>query len=285
MGRAAYEASAAARAVFAQADAALDYPLSTLCFDGPADELRQTRRQQPAILTCSLALLAAHDERETPFEIAAVTGHSLGLFTALVVAGALAADEALRLVALRGELMQRASDERPGGMAAVLGLSDDDVEDICAAISGSGDLVVPANYNAPGQVVISGTAEGLARAAEGLKERGARKIMPLAVAGPFHSPLMRAAADALRPALMAASIRQPLYPVVANTAPWALCDAEAIRAELLAQLLAPVRWTDAVRYMASSGTSSFVDCGPSATLAGLVKRIVPEMPVLRLDEG
>ncbi len=274
MGAVVYAASPAARRVFDEADETLGYALSRLCFEGPAEELRQTHRQQPAILACSLALLAAHDEREGPFQAAVVTGHSLGLYTALVAAGALPLGEALRLVALRGELMQRAAEARQGGMAAVLGLDDAVVEDACAAASQGVDLVVAANFNAPGQVVISGAAAALERAIACLKERGARKVVPLPVAGAFHSPLMAAAAEALAPSLHATRIADPRCPVVSNGAARLLHTGAEIRAELLGQILAPVRWVAAVRAVAAHGVGTIVDCGPSTTLAGLLKRIL-----------
>lgn len=275
MGAKAHAASAAARRVFAEADETLGHPLSRLCFEGSAEDLRQTRWQQPAILTCSLALLAAHDEREGPFALGAVTGHSLGLYTALVAAGSLRFGEALRLVALRGDLMQQAADERPGGMAAVLGLDDAAVAQTCAAVSDGDDVVVAANYNAPGQVVISGARGALDRAIVALKERGARKVVPLPVAGAFHSPLMASAAAAMAPALRAARIADPACTVMSNSTARPLRDAEEIRAELLGQILAPVYWTAAVRAIVADGARPIVDCGPSTTLAGLLKRIAP----------
>lgn len=285
MGRAAFACSAMARDVYARADRALDYPLSRLCFEGPAEELLQTRWQQPAILACSLALLSAHEEREGAFAVSCMTGHSLGLYSALVVAKVLSLEEAICLVARRGELMQRAADECPGGMAAILGLDDATVEQACAAVSEPGDIVVVANYNAPGQVVISGAREALTRAMSALMESGARKIVPLAVAGAFHSPLMRAAAEALAPSLRAATLAPPTAPVIANASARALCDATVIREELLGQITAPVCWTAAMRFIVANGTTTLVDCGPSATLAGLLKRIAPEVTVIRLDGG
>ena len=293
MGRGAYQSSGAARAVFAQAEDALRYSLSRLCFEGPPQDLQQTRWQQPAILACSLALLAAHDEREGPFEVGCVTGHSLGLYSALVAAGSLALGVALRLVASRGELMQRAADERPGGMAAVLGLDDATVEAACAAATQGEDVVVAANYNSPGQVVISGTHGALARAIEEVEKRGARKVVPLPVAGAFHSPLMRGAADAMASALDAAEIGAPACPVIANSTAQPLRTVAEIRHELREQILAPVRWSAAMRFMAAAGATPFVDCGPGAALAGLLKRIlaVGDQPsavsfveVIRLDE-
>ncbi len=284
MGRAAHDSSAAARAVFAQADNALSYPLSALCFAGPEEDLRRTSRQQPAILACSLALLAAHDEHDGPFSpVACATGHSLGFYTALVAAGALTLDAALRLVALRGELMQRAADARPSGMAAVLGLDDATVEAVCAEASRDDDPVAPANYNAPGQVAISGTTAALERATALLKGRGARKVVPLPVAGAFHSPLMRTAAEALAPAVRAATIADAAYPVIANATARPLRMSDEIRAELLGQVLAPVRWTAVIGAIAATGVAQFVDCGPSGTLAALQKRIVPEASIVKLD--
>ena len=285
MGRAAFACSAMARDVFTRADRALDYPLSRLCFEGPAEDLLQTRWQQPAILACSIALLYAHVEREGAFAASCMTGHSLGLYSALVVAEVMSLDAAIGLVARRGELMQQAADECPGGMAAILGLDDAVVEEICVAVSEPGDIVVVANYNAPGQVVISGALEALTRAMSTLKECGARKIVPLAVAGAFHSPLMHAAAEALAPALRAATLAPPTAPVIANASARALCDAAAIREELLGQITAPVCWTAAMRYIIANGTATLVDCGPSATLAGLLTRIAPDVAVIRLDGG
>jgi len=284
MGRAAHASSAAARAVFTQADDALGYLLSALCLEGPEEELRRTSRQQPAILACSLALLAAHDEHDGPFSpVVCATGHSLGFYTALVAAGALTLDAALRLVALRGALMQRAADARPSGMAAVLGLDDATVEAVCAEASRDDDPVAPANYNAPGQVAISGTTAALERATALLKGRGARKVVPLPVAGAFHSPLMRSAAEALAPAVRAATIADAAYPVIANATARPLRTSDEIRAELLGQTLAPVRWTAVIGAIAATGVAEFVDCGPSGTLAALQKRIVPEAAIVKLD--
>ena len=293
MGRGAYQRSGAARAVFAQADDTLRYPLGRLCFEGPPQELQQTRWQQPAIVACSLALLAAHDEREGPFQVGCVTGHSLGLYSALVAAGSLTLDVALRLVALRGDLMQRAADQRPGCMAAVLGLDDATVEAACAAATQGDDVVVAANYNSPGQVVISGARGALARAIDEVKKRGARKVVPLPVGGAFHSPLMRSAAEALASALDAAAIGAPACPVIANATAQPLRTVAEIREELRGQILAPVRWTAAMRSMVATGAAPFVDCGPGTTLASLLKRIgavsnqpsaVSTLEVIRLDE-
>ncbi len=287
MGHSAWARSAAARSIFAQADDALGYALSTLCFEGPDDVLRQTDKQQPAILACSLAILAAHDEEQGPFDAVAATGHSLGLYTALVAASVLDLDVALMLVAARGALMQKSAEARSGGMAAVLGLDDAAVEAACSEASAAApedDPVVPANYNAPGQVVISGGGAALEKATTLLKARGARKVVALAVAGAFHSPLMWDAARELAPLLEEARLREPAYPVYANSRPQAMTGADEVRAELLRQVLAPVRWSYAVAALAATGTvSSYVDCGPSATLAALQKRITPSAAIVTLD--
>lgn len=287
MGHSAWTHSAAARAIFAQADNALGYALSTLCFEGPDEVLRQTDKQQPAILACSLAILAAHDEMHGPFDAVAATGHSLGLYTALVAAGVLDLDEALPLVASRGALMQKGAEARPGGMAAVLGLDDAAVEAVCAEVSAEApedDPVVPANYNAPGQVVISGGSAALQRATILLKVRGARKVVALPVAGAFHSPLMQDAAQELAPLLEEARLREPAYPVYANSRPEAMISSADVRAELLRQVLAPVRWSHAVAALGATGAvSSYIDCGPSTTLAALQKRITPGALIVTLD--
>jgi len=287
MGQSAWTRSAAARAIFAQADDVLGYALSTLCFEGPDDVLRQTDKQQPAILACSLAILAAHDEVHGPFEVVAATGHSLGLYSALVAAGVLDLDVALPLVATRGALMQKGAEARCGGMVAVLGLDDAIVEAVCAeasAAASSHDPVVAANYNAPGQVVISGGDAALEKAIPLLKERGARKVVALAVAGAFHSPLMEGAAQELAPLLQEAPLREPSYPVYANSRPEAMIGAAEMRAELLRQVLAPVRWSHAVSVLAATGAvSAYVDCGPTATLTALQKRITPGATIVTLD--
>ena len=204
-----------------------------------------------------------------------MTGHSLGLYSALVAAGALALDEAVRLVALRGDLMQHAADAAPGGMAAVLGLDDAAVEEVCADGLAGRRRGRRRQLQQPGQVVISGALGALDRAIDALKAHGARKVVHLPVAGPFHSPLMSPAAAALAPAIEAAAIAAPRYPVIANSVTRPLQGVDEIREELLGQILAPVRWTAAMRYMAAHGVGRFVDCGPGATLAGLMKRIVP----------
>ncbi len=287
MGRAAYDRSAAARDAFARADDALGYSLARLLFEGAEEELRRTDRQQPAILACSLAILAAHEELYGPFDAAGATGHSLGLYSALVAAGAFALEEAVRLVARRGLLMQEAADESPSGMCAVLGLDAAVVEEACDAASHDGldieDIVVAANYNAPGQVVISGAHAALDRASALLRERGARKVMPLAVAGAFHSPLMRSASDAMATVLQATAIADAAYPIYTNTTGQAIQGADEIRVELEQQILAPVRWTDALENIAAAGVVCFVDCGPGATLAALVKRTISTATIIKLD--
>jgi [acyl-carrier-protein] S-malonyltransferase len=278
MGRDLYDSSPAARAVFDLADATLGLPLAQLCFEGPEEALTLTENAQPALLTMSVALLAALAgglEAIRPFvarESAAVAGHSLGEYSALVAAGALDFATALRLVRRRGELMAAA---REGGMAAILGLDEAALEQACRLASGAGDEVVIANYNAPGQLVISGAAAAVERASALAKELGAKRVVPLKVSAAFHSPLMRPAAEGLRPAIEQADVAEACVPVVANVTAAPLRQANELRAELIAQVTAPVRWIASVQYLAAAGADTFVEVGPGTVLAGLVKRIAP----------
>ena len=272
MGLASYQRSEPARRVFESADAVLGFRVSQVCFDGPESRLRETRVQQPAIVACSLAIAAAYDSDFDALDVRCSTGHSLGLYSALVRARSLDLEQAVGLVALRGELMQQASDERPGSMAAVLGLGDLDVEQACADASCQDEIVVAANYNAPGQVVISGAIGAVERAIKLLKERGARRVISLAVAGAFHSPLMASAAKSMAAELQSATIADPAFPIVANGRPRMLNHADEIRTELVDQMLAPVRWSGVMRSIATIGVTLLVDCGPGEALAGLASR-------------
>ena len=273
MGRDLTESSAAARLVFDEADDVLGYPLSRLCFSGPADQLQSTEHAQPALLATSIAALAALRECVGSLAPVAVAGHSLGEYTALVAAGALDFATALRLVAERGRLMRAAGDAAPGAMLAVLGLPDEKIAAVRADAARFGAIAV-ANENAPGQTVLSGSREAIAAATRLAKEAGARRAIPLAVSGAFHSPLMRSAADALAPALAAADLRDPRWPVVANTSARILLTAAAVRAELGQQLTGPVLWSAGIRAMAGLGARAFVELGPGSVLAGLVKRTI-----------
>jgi [acyl-carrier-protein] S-malonyltransferase len=281
MGRDLYEASAAARAVFEQADAALGFSLTQLCFEGPEAALTATENAQPALLACSIAALAALREAGYTAEPALVAGHSLGEYSALVAAGALDVATALRLVRRRGELMAEA---HQGGMAAVIGMSEDALEAVCADASESHEPVVIANYNSPGQLVISGATAAIERASALAKARGAKRALPLKVSAAFHSPLMRAAAEGLAPAIAEAAIADARVPVVSNVLASPLSDARQLHAELVAQVTSPVRWIASVQYMAAHGVDSFLEIGPGTVLTGLIKRIEPGAQLVNVGD-
>lgn len=277
MARDLFAASPAARAVFEQADAALDFAVSRLCFEGPEEALTATENAQPALLTASVAALAALAESSDVAAFVAarasfVAGHSLGEYAALVAAGALDFATALRLVRRRGELMAQADQ---GGMAAVIGLDAAALEEACREASSGDELVVVANYNAPGQLVISGASAAVERAGAVARAAGAKRIIPLRVSAAFHSPLMRGTAEGLLPALAAAELRDARVPVLANVTAEPLTAAVALRGELEQQVTAPVRWIASVERMAAAGVETFVEVGPGAVLSGLVRRIAP----------
>ena len=284
MGRDLYAASPAARAIFKQADEALGFSLTRLCFEGADEELMATENAQPALLTVSMATLAAMAESTdvAPFVAARahfVAGHSLGEYTALAAAGALDFVTALRLVRLRGTLMARANQ---GAMAAVIGLDEAQLEAVCRDVSQHCSQVVVANYNSPGQLVISGTTAAVERAGELAREAGARRIIPLRVSAAFHSPLMVGAAAGLSPALVAAEPSSARIPVVANVTAEPIADAGELLRELETQVTAPVRWTASVRRMVAEGVHTFVEIGPGTVLTGLVRRIVPGARVVNV---
>lgn len=258
-----------ARSVFESADAVLGFPLSKLCFEGPEGDLRMTQNTQPAIFTHSIAVLramGAHPERD--FQAAA--GHSLGEYTAYVAAGSLGFEDALRLVRRRGELMFKAGVERPGAMAAILGLEQGALTGILEDVPG---IVVPANLNSPGQVVISGEAAAVADAMERCKLAGAKRAIALEVSGAFHSPLMEGAARGLEEALREIQISPSRVPVFANASAGPVTEPDAIRLSLVQQLLSPVRWEESIRAMLASGLGRFVEVGPGKVLTGLVRNI------------
>lgn len=260
-----------ARSVFDEADETLGFELSTLCWEGPEAELRATENAQPALLTHGVAAARVLVSRGlTP---AAAAGHSLGEFTAHVAAGSLAFADALRLVRVRGEAMARAGGERPGTMAALIGLSEGEVERLCEAARGAGEVLVAANYNSPGQIVISGSIDAVRRVVADAREHGARMAIELQVSGAFHSPLMAPAVDALRDALDEIDIRPAAIPVVANVTGRPTVDPSAIRERLIEQLSGAVRWTDCVLALRDLGARKLVEPGPGHVLTGLVKRI------------
>jgi [acyl-carrier-protein] S-malonyltransferase len=278
MGRDLYDAFPTARAAFDQADHVLGIGLSQLCFEGPVDALNDTWNTQPAILAASVAALRALEERaleerriERPVYVA---GHSMGEFSALVAAGAVSFEDGLKLVRERGRLMKQANERSPGGMAAILGLTRESVEAICAAArEQSGEYVGIANDNCPGQVVISGVASALEQAMEMAKEQGAKRAKRLAVSIAAHSPLMAEAAAEFRRALDETPFRQPNVPLVANATASPLTAPDEIRDALGRQLTSPVRWTESVQWMIAQGVTHFVEVGPKDVLTGLMKRI------------
>jgi [acyl-carrier-protein] S-malonyltransferase len=270
----------AAQAVFAQAEAIVGGSLRALMEAGPEAELGRTVNTQPALFICSMALLAALRDALPGFAPAAYAGHSLGELSALTAAGAMDFADGLRLVATRGRLMEAANESAPGAMAAVLGLDLPAVEAVCQqAIASTGKVVVVANDNCPGQLVISGDAEALEAALGLAKAAGAKRALRLAVSIASHSPLMSAAAADFRQAVQSTSIRLPGAPVYANITAAPLADADAIRAELAGQLTSPVRWTALVQQMLADGITHFVEIGSKDVLSGLIRRIVPEARV------
>lgn len=265
----------AAREVFARADEALGAPLSTICFEGPAEELTLTHNAQPALLTHGAAVWAVVREKLAA-RVQGAAGHSLGEFSAYHAAGALALEDAVRLVRKRGELMYDAGVKAPGAMAAILGELQRPIEEICRDASSAG-VCVPANYNNTEQIVISGEVAAVEAAMEGAKAAGAKRALRLQVSGAFHSPLMAPAATGLAAALSAAAWSAPTIPVWSNVTAAAVTDAATAQALLVRQLTSPVRWVDVIRSMAARfpGTT-FVEMGPGAVLSGLVKRLAPD---------
>ncbi len=290
MGRTLTDQSAAARQVLDEADCVLGFPLSTLCFDGPAEELEDTYNSQPAIFAVSVAALVALKERVAAEGISGgslsptlLAGHSLGEFTALVAAESLSFADALRLVRERGRLMKEAGTERPGGMAAVLGLDDAALKEVVAEAKGD-DVLVIANANCPGQTVISGELAPLERAVDLAKARGAKRVARLAITIASHSPLMAAASERLRALIADVPILTPRVPVVANESGTLMKSVGDIRRELAHHVERPVNWTHTITVMAGAGVSTFVEVGPGQALAGLIKRIDRDVTTLRLED-
>lgn len=285
MGQDLYQSYPTAKAIFDQADELLGFSLSRLCFAGPEDELTDTINVQPAILTTSVALLAALQvefagSQQTDAGVGDiggdstfVAGHSLGEYSALVAAGSLSFPDALRLVRERGRLMKDAGEINPGLMAAVLGLEEATVATICAEATAGAGVAVVANDNCPGQTVISGDRSGVEAAMAALTAAGARKIVPLAVSIASHSPLMRPAAEQLRAAIDAAPLSTPIVPLIGNTTAKPLTATNAIRDELAAQLTGSVRWTASMQFLVKAGVTNFIEIGPGDVLTGLMKRI------------
>ena len=280
MGRSLHEASPEARAVLERLDDAMGGALLPLCFDGPDEALRDTRNAQPAIYAVSCAALAAVRAAGMAPDVCA--GHSIGEYAALVAAGVLEPEEGLRLVRVRASAMADAAALRPGAMAAVLGLDPEAVDAACAGTSG---IVGAANLNCPGQVVISGEVDAVAAAADALKAAGAKRVVPLAVSGAFHSPLMADAADTLRACLADAAIAPARIPVVANVTADFESDPAEIAANLVAQVPGRVRWTESVERMVAAGCETFIECGQGTVIAGLVRKIAPSVSVISVGDA
>jgi [acyl-carrier-protein] S-malonyltransferase len=273
MGRELYQSNEKAKVLFDKANEILGFDITKIMFEGTDEELKQTKVTQPAIFLHSVILATTIED----FEPNMVAGHSLGEFSALVAAGALSFEDGLKLVAKRANAMQKACELNPSTMAAVLNLSDEKVEEVCAAVqTETGEVVVAANYNCPGQLVISGSIDGINIACEKMKEAGAKRALVLQVGGAFHSPLMEPAREELAIAIAQTLFNTPVCPIYQNVNASPSSDIDQIKANLIAQLTAPVRWTQSVQAMVAGGAQQFVECGPGKVLQGLVKKIAPE---------
>ncbi len=270
MGKDLYDNNPLAKQLFEQANEILGFRISDTLFSGTEEELKQTKITQPAIFLHSVILAATLGEQLRPDMVA---GHSLGEFSALVVNKALAFEDALKLVFKRAQAMQKACEINPSTMAAILNLDDKVVEDICADVTRSGHIVVAANYNCPGQLVISGSNEGISVACEKMKAAGAKRALVLPVGGAFHSPLMEPARVELETAINATKFNEPVCPVYQNVTANAVSNAADIKNNLIAQLTAPVRWTQSVQQMTADGATQFIEVGPGKVLQGLIKKI------------
>jgi len=275
MGKDIYESSTTAKNLFDRANDILGFNLTAVMFEGTADEQKQTKVTQPAIFLHSVAIALSNDS----FAPDMVAGHSLGEFSALVANKALSFEDGLRLVSKRALAMQRACEINPSTMAAIIGLADPVVEEVCASIE---EIVVAANYNCPGQLVISGSIKGIDIACEKLKAAGAKRALPLQVGGAFHSPLMELAREELAAAIESTVFTSPVCPVYQNVNALPSSDVEEIKKNLIAQLTSPVRWTQSVQKMVKDGARTFVECGPGKVLQGLVKKIAPEAETMSL---
>jgi len=273
MGKDLFDHSAQARELFSKANDILGFPITDLMFAGTDEDLRQTKVTQPAIFLHSVILAATLGDNFTPDMVA---GHSLGEFSALVACKALSFEDGLRLVSARARAMQKACESEPSTMAAILGLEDAKVEEICKSIE---EIVVPANYNSPGQLVISGSMKGIEIACERLKAAGARRALPLKVGGAFHSPLMEPARIELAEAINATTVNTPICPIYQNATALRVTDPAQIKRNLIAQLTAPVLWTQIVQHMIADGADNFIEVGPGNVLQGLIAKIGKEVTV------
>ena len=278
MGKDLYENSPVAKELFDRANEILGFEITKIMFEGTADELKQTKVTQPAIFLHSVILSKVLGEKFTPEMVA---GHSLGEFSALVAAGALSFDDGLKLVSKRAQAMQKACEAEPSTMAAIVGMDDEIVEQVCAETEG---VVVPANYNCPGQLVISGSVEAVNKACEILKEKGAKRALVLPVGGAFHSPLMEPAREELAAAIEATAINAPVCPVYQNVDAKPHTDPTEIKANLIAQLTGAVRWTQIAINMVADGATSFTELGPGKVLQGLVAKVSRDVELCGYDK-
>jgi [acyl-carrier-protein] S-malonyltransferase len=283
MGKDAYESNEAARVIFDQADVALGFGLSVLAFEGPEEQLRQTANTQPALLATSIALLEMYKAQKVNPDF--VAGHSLGEYSALVAAGVLAFEDAIRLVRARGQFMEKAVPSGQGAMAAVLGADRDQLQALCADVTATAGLVELANVNCPGQIVVSGSAEGVAAVAERGKEAGAKRVIPLDVSGPFHSSLMQPAADALAAELAKVEFRDAHIPVITNVHALPVTSGDELRELLVKQVVSPVQWEDTIHYLIGQGVDTFVEIGSGTVLAGLIKKIDKSVQIVSVNSA
>ncbi len=282
MGKDLYDEFPSARELYDRADEILGFKLSKLCFEGPEEDLQQTRNAQPAIAVTSLALLKVATEL-TPDLLkkpAYVAGHSLGEYSALVAAGSLPFDEAVRLLRIRGELMQSAGDKNPGTMAAVLGLDIPDCEEVCREAGAE-----ICNVNAPGQIVIGGRREAVVRALDYAKARGAVKVIPLSVSGAFHSSLMRPAADGMVQPVATAAITDPMVPLIANCTATPVTEEVQVRHELVDQVCRPVQWSRTVEFLGEHGVETFIEFGPGRVLTAIIKRMLRKSNCINVNDA
>ena len=270
MGKDLYESNPLAKELFEKANDILGYRITDIMFDGTDEDLKQTKVTQPAVFLHSvISAICMGDE----FKPDMTAGHSLGEFSALVAAGALSFEDGLRLVYARAMAMQKACDAAPSTMAAIIGLPDEKVVEVCQAVSTDDSVVVAANFNCPGQIVISGNVEAVQLACEKMKEAGAKRALPLNVGGAFHSPLMQPAKEELQKAIEQTEVKSPKCPVYQNVDALPHTDPEEIKANLIAQLTSSVRWTESVKHMIADGADDFTECGPGKALQGMIGRI------------
>ena len=283
MGKDFYDSYACAKNVFEEADEALGFSITKMCFEGPEDDLRLTKYTQPAILTCSVAALAVM--RENGLSCEAAGGHSLGEYSALVAAGVMSLKDAVVAVHKRGEFMQEAVPVGEGAMAAVMGLTPDEIVAVCQKVEAErGEAVQAVNFNCPGQVVIAGAAKAVETAIEALKAAGAKRAVPLPVSAPFHSTLMKPAAERLKEVLDKIEFRDAKFPVVANVTAEPVVKAEEIRALLVKQAASPVKWEMSMHRMIKEGVNTFVEVGPGKVLTGFTKKIDRGMNALNVED-